>query len=518
MHLRPRRAVLRALILPLCLLLGAVAAPAASAAGTPRPGRFADLDAYIQDRMEATHTPGLAYAVVGPDGPVHRRAWGTDGRGAPVTAETPFLWGSLSKPVAATAAMVLVQDGRLGLDDRVADHLPRFRFGGAGHASRVTVRDLLRHTAGLPERAGFTVTDCFDADCPGPAERLSALDDVAPLGPPGSVYEYTSADYLILAAVVEAVTGRSFGDQLRASVLGPAGMDSAVTDQASARREELPPGHQLLWGRPAAVADGVDDDGAAYGYLGGDLDDLAAFAALQLRSGTTADGAAVLTPDSVRLTRAEATLPDGTRTGYGMGWRTGGLDAPLDTAVWHTGATPGYSAALFLLPEQDTALVLQQNLYGLLADEAVLQVAFGAARILAGGEAPADAPSASFYRAAVWGSTVLALALLLAAVRSALLLRRPAPSTLPRRVTLTFLWCLAGALPWGIAVPLLSRMSRDQLMTWVPDVTLALWAAVLAGAATAVLRLVLAFRAPPLRRGGTGRRAAGRARQSFASA
>ncbi|MEV1007037.1 hypothetical protein [Streptomyces sp. NPDC049881] len=92
------------------------------------------------------------------------------------------------------------------------------------------------------------------------------------------------------------------------------------------------------------------------------------------------------------------------------------------------------------------------------------------------------------------------------------------PSTLPRRVTLTFLWCLAGALPWGIAVPLLSRMSRDQLMTWVPDVTLALWVAVLAGAATAVLRLVLAFRAPPLRRGGTGRWAGGRARQSFASA
>ncbi|MFR9726401.1 hypothetical protein ACL02R_24030 [Streptomyces sp. MS19] len=160
------------------------------------------------------------------------------------------------------------------------------------------------------------------------------------------------------------------------------------------------------------------------------------------------------------------------------------------------------SAALFLLPEQDTALVLQQNLYGLLTDEAVLQAAFGAA--------PADAPSASFYRAAVWGSAVLALALLLAAVRSALLLRRPAPATLPRRNTLTFLWCLAGALPWGIAVPFLSRMSRDQLMTWVPDVTLALW--------SAVLRLVLAFRAPLLRRGGTGRRTAGRARQSFASA
>ncbi|WP_411573872.1 serine hydrolase [Streptomyces fradiae] len=218
-----------------------------------------------------------------------------------------------------------------------------------------------------------------------------ALDDVRPLGPPGTTYAYTSANYLVLAALVESVTGRPFADHLRDSVLRPAGMDGAIADRASARARNLPPGHQLLWGVPSAIADGVDDDGAAYGYAGGDLNDLTAFASLQLRSGKTAGGGMVLTPESVRLMRQPGRLhPSGAATGYGLGWRVGGLEPPLDTAVWHTGATPGYSAVIFLLPDQDLALVLQQNLHGLLHDGAVMQAA--SARPASSPEAPPTGP------------------------------------------------------------------------------------------------------------------------------
>ncbi|MGW4778445.1 serine hydrolase [Streptomyces filamentosus] len=78
---------------------------------------------------------------------------------------------------------------------------------------------------------------------------------------------------------------------------------------------------------------------------------------------TPADGGTVLTPESVALMRQPGRLhPSGAETGCGLGWRVGGLEPPLDTAVWHTGPTPGYSAMVFLLPDQDLALVLQQNL------------------------------------------------------------------------------------------------------------------------------------------------------------
>ncbi|MER6916675.1 serine hydrolase domain-containing protein [Streptomyces sp. NPDC000594] len=499
---------------PLCLLLavllgvlvtgtGPVAHAAVRESGPPGPERYAAIDTFVRERMAATGAPGVAYAVVGPDGPLHQRALGTDGRGGRVTGRTPFLWGSVAKPVAATAVMALAEEGRLALDDRVVEHLPGFRFGGPAHASRVTVRQLLGHTAGIPASATLRVTDCHDTDCPRPAGRLAELDGVEPLGPPGAAYAYSSASYLILAAVVEAATGRSFADELRRSVLRPAGMDGAIADRATARARDLSPGHQPLWGVPAAVADGYDDHGAAYGYLGGDLGDLAAFAAFQLRSTRTPDGRAVLSPDSVRLMREEGrTRPDGEPTGYGLGWRVGGPDASLDRAVWHTGGSPGHSAMVFLFPERGTALVLQQNLYGLLQDEAVMEVGFGAARILTGGTADGtDGPSAAVHHLVVWGTTGVAAALLVAAVRAGLLLRRPRTGRRYGAVA-TALWCLAAALPWTVVALVADRIGLGQLLIWVPDAAWALGAATAAGTATALLRLILVVRgrtagAPP---------------------
>ncbi|TDC68612.1 class A beta-lactamase-related serine hydrolase [Actinomadura sp. GC306] len=451
-------------------------------------GQYAAIDALVRERMRDTHVPGLAYAVVGPDGPIHQRTWGTDGRGDRVTPETPFLWGSVAKPVTATAVMALVQARRLGLGDRVVDRLPEFRFGGAAHVSRVTVRHLLNQTAGIPASATFKVTDCFGAGCPRPAERLRALDGVTPLGPPGSRYAYSSANYLALAAVVESVTGRPYAEHLRRSVLAPAGMDGAIADAGAAER--LPPGHQLLWGFPAATADGFDHHGVGYGYLGGDLDDLTAFAALQLRSGSP-----VLTPDSARAMREEGRLvPGGDGSGYGYGWRIGGLDAPLDDAIWHTGGVPGYSAMVFLLPRQNVALVLHQNLYGLLQDSAVMRVGFDAARLLAGGE-PAEPPSAAGHHLTVWGITAVAVLMLLAAGRSVQLLRRPAGNaSTRRRATVAAAWVLAGASPGIGLVALAGRVGLSAPMIWVPDAFLALCVAAAAGTATAALRLALAVR------------------------
>ncbi|MGI5171663.1 serine hydrolase domain-containing protein [Spirillospora sp. CA-253888] len=490
MHPRLQRAAASLALLPLGALL---CAPAA--ASVPN-DRYAAIDAYVQERMKATRAPGLSYAVVGPNGPLHQRSWGTDGHGKKITPRTPFLWGSVAKPVTATGVMALVQSGRLRLEEPVTDHLPGFRFGGAAHASKVTVRHLLEQTAGIPASATAEVTDCVDADCPRPAERAKALNNVKPTGPPGTRYAYSSANYLLLAAVVEAVTGRPFADHLRRTVLGPAGMDGAIADAASAKRRDLPPGHQLLWGFPAAIVDGVDDHGAAYGYLGGDLGDLAAFASLQLREGKTAGGEAVLTPDSVRLMRQEGRLrPSGAGTGYGLGWRVGGLDAPLDGAVWHTGATPGYSAMLFLLPKRNIALVLQQNLHGLLHDGAVMQVGFGAARLLAGGR-PGEAPSASGYHLAVWSTTGLAVALLVAAGRSVVLLRRRPRSASPlRRAAAAAPWVLVGALPVVALALAVLEMGLRPLTTWAPDSFTALCVAAAAGKATVVLRAVLARRA-----------------------
>ena len=171
-------------------------------------GDLTPIDHYVRERKAATRTPGLAYAVVSPDGVVHQRTWGHDGHGAQVTTSTPFLWGSVSKPVTATAVMTLVDAGNLDLDAPVRRYLPWFRLADDVAAEGITMRHLLTHTSGIP--GGTGVTDRFE-EVDDPYRRgVADLAGVAPRAAPGQRHAYTSANYLVLGAIVQAVTGQCF--------------------------------------------------------------------------------------------------------------------------------------------------------------------------------------------------------------------------------------------------------------------------------------------------------------------
>src|SRR5690606_22027360 len=124
------------------------------------------------------------------------------------------------------------------------------------------------------------LTDRFDDDRE-PADVLPELADRDLEAAPGEEHLYSSANYLVLAAVVEAVTGRSFPGVLAEQVLEPAGMDQAVTTPGRAA-DRVPPGHRFVLGHPRPFDSPYDPAGAAYGYLGGSLEDAVAFAQAHL--------------------------------------------------------------------------------------------------------------------------------------------------------------------------------------------------------------------------------------------
>ncbi|MFL1378589.1 serine hydrolase domain-containing protein [Nocardiopsis protaetiae] len=454
--------------LPLALLLALSPAPPAEAldAMDARAMDTQAMDALAAAHAAALDIPGLAYAVVGPAGVEHALRTGVDGAGEPVDAGTAFLWGSVAKPVTATAAVVLAREGRLDLDAPVGDHLPAF----AGRD--ITVRDLMTHTSGIPERAAFAVTDRYGSDAPDLDARVEHLAGVPATAPGG--HEYSSANHLLLGAVVEEVTGDLHG-HLREAVLEPAGMDGAFTDAEEAGAAGLAPGHRFLWGIPTAGAGEVDDEGVSYGYLGGTLDDLAAFARLQL------DPEPPLLDAATLAGMREGAVPvPGSAQRYGLSWRETVLSGTEEPVVFHGGATPGYAAMVVVLPERGRAVVLLQNAYAVLADGEVQGLAFDLARLLAG--APVADPAAGRTApAAAWGTTGAALALGAAAVR---------PGRGRRRIALG----AVGALSAVAAAVLLSFMGPRASLLWAPDLALAAAAAGLLGAVLAVRGL-----APPVR-------------------
>ncbi|GAB4003543.1 hypothetical protein GCM10029992_45670 [Glycomyces albus] len=314
-----------------------IIAIAAALTGAPAPpaqadDAHADVDSLIERRLDDLQVPGAAWAVVSSAGIEHQSARGEDGDGEPVTATTPFLWGSVAKPVTATAVMTLVEDGAIDLDEPAATYLPGFRLADRDSSDRITVRHLLEQTSGIPQNTG--ITDRFDDRTDPYGAAVADLAEADPAAEPGAEHRYASANYLVLGAIVEAVTGETYADYLQRAVLDPLDMDGAIT--TAERAEAVPEGHSYCFGRPVGMGLRFDPTGPSYGYLGGTIEDLAAFAEANLSGGE-----GVLEPETIERMHTPAATMSGS-TAYGLGWKDSGFNDDLGTrTIWHSGGTPG---------------------------------------------------------------------------------------------------------------------------------------------------------------------------------
>jgi CubicO group peptidase (beta-lactamase class C family) len=436
------------------------------------------IEAYLEERFEDTGVPGAAYAIINLHGDTRAAAWGETGDGDPVDLDTPFLWGSVAKPVTATAAMTLVEDGLLDLDEPVTTYLPDFALADEDRSDRITVRHLLEQTSGIPEGTG--ITDRFEHRDDPYGEAVADLAGVEPLAEPGEDFAYASANYVVVGAVVQAVAGVPYEEYVRTAVLDPLGMDGAVTtaDQAA----EVPRGHSVVFGRSNPIRTRFDQTGPSYGYLGGTVTDLQRFAEAMLDEERLAG---VLTPESAALMHTGAAEVNET-IDYGLGWRVDERNADLGTGtVWHTGGAPGFSAGVILLPELDRAVVVAQNRYGYFQDGELIGTMLGAARMLAGGEVE-EPGSDPLYPALLTGLCLLLAAAAFLLVRTFLRLGKARKGRPTLIVTGAACWTLAALAVAYVAFVLVPGMAPSwaAYVGIVPD---AAWLLVALGVAASVL-------------------------------
>lgn len=474
-------------LVPVLALLVGCAAERPTGQSDSATGAYAELDRYAQSRMQAVHIPGIAYAVVEPTGVTHTGVFGVDGDGDAVTESTPFLWGSVAKPVAATLVTGMAERGEVLLDAPVITYVPSFRLRDTARSDRITLRHLLAHTSGLPTSTRHT--DRTDAERT-PTSAVAELSGEDLVSEPGAEHHYSSTNYLVLAAVVEAVTGRSFVDVLSERLLAPLGMDSAVID--ANRADEAPKGHRFVFGRPVPFDAPFDPAGVAYGYLGGTLRDAAAFAAGAL------GGSTGVISDEQRASMFRGETSTGAGREYGLGWRLWSLPGTETPIVWHGGAVPGYFAQVVLLPEQNRAVVLLANSYSPLHESRFLHTGFGLARLLVTVTPAPDDSAGRVYPVALAGLS-LCLALLLALnVRTLrLITRRPADGPLWRPIAIGLTWVLAAAVALyglGLLLPASQGTTLPQLVLWTPDLAWLVYGILLLTATLLLARTVLAVR------------------------
>lgn len=179
---------------------------------------FARIDAYVERSMREEGTPGAVVALTSREGSLGQRAYGfadLESR-IPVTAETLFQIGSISKSFTAIALLQLVDEGRLRLDAPVTAYLPWFSV--RSDFAPITVHHLLTHTAGIPSNRD---------DLPASPFMALALREQAAAWPPGERFRYSNVGYQVLHVLLETVAGKSWAEVVGERILAPLAMNGS---------------------------------------------------------------------------------------------------------------------------------------------------------------------------------------------------------------------------------------------------------------------------------------------------
>jgi CubicO group peptidase (beta-lactamase class C family) len=336
------RLILR--IAALTLALAALATPLVPAWAAPTAAEVTvdptAIDRYVEAERSALGIPGLAVGIVRGDQVLYLKGYGVaDPSGRAVTPETPFMLGSVSKSFTALAVLQLVEAGKVDLDAPVRRYRPWFSVADPTASAAMTVRNLLYHTSGISR---------YDGEVAYVADPAASLDSIvrgmsglALDRPVGASHEYSNLNYEVLGAVVEAASGRSFGEYVRSGIFEPLGMRRSYAALADAQRGGLATGYSYTFGAVVPTGKPYHAGNVPAGYLISSADDMTRYLSMWLGSGPQVVSAA----GRSELQRpAVPTAPRG-YTQYAMGWYTN----PDGSVVWHGGSTLNHHASVKML-------------------------------------------------------------------------------------------------------------------------------------------------------------------------
>ena len=292
--------------------------------------------------------------------------------GMPITEDTVFRIGSITKLFTATAVMQLHELGLIDLDAPANDYLRAYRLVPARAGFRPpTVRHLLTHTAGIPEARH--VRDLFHPEA-GPFEGRPPILSVpfgAPLpslaeyyrgglrvvAQPGTTFAYSNHGFATLGQIVEDVSGLTLERCFRERIFEPLGMEDTDLVRSERIASRLATGYTLGRRGAEAVPD-RDWIGAGAGGVYSTPRDLARFAAGLMNGGANEHGS-ILSAETLATMFEPHHRPDPRLPGWGLGFSRGGLGGHL--VVGHDGILPGFNSSLLVAPDDGLAIIALTN-------------------------------------------------------------------------------------------------------------------------------------------------------------
>ena len=332
-------------------------------AGLQTPDPLVEIDHVVEHHISLGNLPGAVVLIGHRDAVIFEKAYGNrsvEPEIEPMTPETVFDLASLTKVVAtAPSVMLLVQRGRVKLDDPVSKYLSA--FGQAGK-KKITLRQLLVHYSGLPADLRQTRRRRITSK-----NALSRIYQTRLVAPPGQRFIYSDLGFVVLGKVVEKVTEQSLARFAQESIFSPLGMDSTSFLPRHDAIPNIAPTERLKEG--GMLRGQVHDPLASkLGGVAGDAGlfstarDLARFCQMLLQHGTL-NGIEIFLPDTVALMTSPQS-PDGKPDIRGFGWDIQSTYSSVKGSFFsaasygHTGYT---GTSLWIDPETQTFLIILTN-------------------------------------------------------------------------------------------------------------------------------------------------------------
>lgn len=340
------------------------AAGCAPAAPEPDPGPPLDqrLQAVVDQTRGENILPGAIVVVESPQGDVTLTS-GTVGEGLTVTPgmDDRTRIGSLTKTMTATILLQLVEEESLELDDLLSEHLDPSVLVGLPNADQVTLLDLAHMTSGMEP---YSLSDAFQADlfadperAWNPTELLGYVSPDAKFTPPGSGWQYSNTNYILLGMVIEAIDQQPLSQVFQERLFGPLGMTDTTFPESTVNTMAAPHFRGITdQGQPAgATADATEWSPSVAWSAGGVVSTMAD---MEKWAHALFTGEGVLDPATQQLRRESvrySPAPLSAASGYGIG--IGG-----NSGWWgHDGQIPGFTSSLQHNYDTDTTVIVLAN-------------------------------------------------------------------------------------------------------------------------------------------------------------
>jgi len=317
---------------------------------------FSSLEKTVSEELREKNAAGAAVAMIRGDKVIFAKGFGAANTetGTPVTSDTIFQIGSVTKTFTATMILSMAAEGKLKLDLPIGNYAK----GLSPKILKVTLQQLLSHTGGIldePDEFGAQ-----DESMMAPYIR-SWKDDYC-LFDGGEVFSYSNSGYALAGFTAQETGGKLYADLMSERLFGPLGMKSTTFRPTVAMTYPLAVGHRTKAGEKAAVVRPLPNDARLYpaGTMYSNLNDMARFAIAFLNAGKL-EGKQVISPAVIEQMSTpharQLSAPDEVNYGYGMFIK----NYRSVRQLWHEGGMTGYTASMLFVPERHFAVIILSN-------------------------------------------------------------------------------------------------------------------------------------------------------------